>query len=75
MAVTRFFGEEPSLSRSSTNSNIPISLGIPAITIGGGGVGRGAHTLDEWFINQDGPVGVQRTLLIALSQVGVAPAS
>jgi tripeptide aminopeptidase len=75
VAVTEMLGGEPSLGRSSTDSNIPISLGIPAITIGGGGVGRGAHSLDEWFINQDGPVGVQRTLLIALSQVGLAPAS
>lgn len=75
VAVTEALGGLPSLGRSSTDSNIPISLGIPAITIGGGGIGRGAHSLDEWFINQDGPVGVQRTLLIALSQVGVAPTS
>ena len=75
VAVTEALGGLPSLGRSSTDSNIPISLGIPAITIGGGGIGRGAHSLDEWFINQDGPVGVQRTLLIALAQARLSPAS
>ncbi len=75
VAVTELLGGLPSLGRSSTDSNIPISLGIPAITIGGGGIGRGAHSLDEWFINQDGPLGVQRTLLIALAQARLAPAS
>lgn len=74
-AVTRALGMEPSFGRSSTDSNIPISMGIPAITIGGGGQGFGAHSLDEWFRNVDGPVGVQRTMLIVLAQVGVAQAS
>jgi tripeptide aminopeptidase len=74
-AVTRALGMEPSFGRSSTDSNIPISMGIPAITIGGGGQGFGAHSLDEWFRNVDGPVGVQRVLLIVLAQVGVTQAS
>lgn len=74
-AVTRALGMEPTFRRSSTDSNIPISMGIPAITIGGGGQGFGAHSLDEWFRNVDGPTGVQRTLLIVLSQVGVTQTS
>jgi di/tripeptidase len=74
-AVTRALGLEPSFGRSSTDANIPISMGIPAITIGGGGQGVGAHSLDEWFRNVAGPVGVQRVLLIALAQAGVARAS
>lgn len=74
-AVTRALGMEPSFGRSSTDANIPISMGIPAITIGGGGQGFGAHSLDEWFRNVDGPVGVQRALLIVLAQVGVTQAS
>lgn len=74
-AVTRALGLEPSFGRSSTDSNIPISMGIPAITVGGGGQGFGAHSLDEWFRNVDGHVGVQRVLLITLAQVGVAQAS
>jgi len=74
-AVTRALGMEPSFGRSSTDANIPISMGIPAITIGGGGQGVGAHSLDEWFRNVDGPLGVQRVLLVVLAQVGVAQAS
>lgn len=74
-AVTRALGMEPTFGRSSTDSNIPISMGIPAITIGGGGQGFGAHSLDEWFRNENGPTGVQRVLLVVLSQVGVTQAS
>jgi acetylornithine deacetylase/succinyl-diaminopimelate desuccinylase-like protein len=46
-AVVRAFGLTPSYSISSTDSNIPISLGVPAITIGRGPSGR-SHSLDEW---------------------------
>ena len=74
-AVTRALGLEPSFGRSSTDSNIPISMGIPAITVGGGGQGFGAHSLDEWFRNEGGPRGIQRVLLITLAEVGVAQAS
>jgi tripeptide aminopeptidase len=37
-------------SASSTDANIPISIGIPAIRLGGGGKGGGAHSLDEWYV-------------------------
>ena len=47
-------GVEPRLTIGSTNSNIPISLGVPAVTIGRGGDGGKAHSLDEWWINKDG---------------------
>ena len=70
MAVTRYFGEDPHLSRSSTNSNIPISLGIPAITIGRGGVGGENHSPGEWWLNQDGYKGIQRALLILVAEAG-----
>ncbi|MHB1194879.1 MAG: M20/M25/M40 family metallo-hydrolase [Longimicrobiales bacterium] len=75
VAITRMFGAEPRLGRGSTDANIPISLGIPAITIGGGGIGSGAHSLGEYFINRDGPRGIHRALLILLAQAGVRPAS
>lgn len=75
VAITRMFGSEPELGRSSTDANIPISLGIPAITIGGGGDGGGAHSLDEHYLNRDGPLGIQRALLILLAQAGVRPVS
>ena len=74
-AATRAFGLEPGFGRSSTDSNIPISMGIPAITIGGGGQGFGAHSLGEWFRNVDGHIGVQRVMVIILAEVGVAQVS
>jgi tripeptide aminopeptidase len=48
-AAVRAFGYTPELGASSTDSNIPISLGIPAVTIGSGGTGGRAHALDEWI--------------------------
>ena len=73
IAATTALDRLPSLGRSSTDSNIPISLGIPAITIGGGGGGGAAHSLDEWYLNVNGPVGIKRIMLISLAQVGMAP--
>jgi tripeptide aminopeptidase len=70
MAATRYFGKEPYLSRSSTNSNIPISLRIPAVTIGRGGSGGENHSPGEWWLNQDGSEGIQRALLILLAEAG-----
>lgn len=51
----RTLGFTPSLSVSSTDANLPISLGIPAISVDGGGRGSGAHSLGEWY--EDGPSG------------------
>lgn len=48
-AAARAAGYTPELGASSTDSNIPISLGIPAVTIGSGGAGGRAHSLDEWI--------------------------
>lgn len=59
------------LSISSTDSNVPMSLGIPAITIAGGGNGGGAHSPDEWFSPVDSHVGPQTALLVVLSLVGI----
>jgi hypothetical protein len=50
-------------------------MGIPAFTIGGGGVGSGAHSLDEYYVNQNGPRGIQRALLILLAQAGIVQIS
>ena len=71
IATVRHFGWEPTLRRSSTDSNIPISLGVPAVTMGGGGTGGGAHSLDEWWLNEDGHLAIQRTLLLVLAQAGL----
>lgn len=75
VAVSRLLGIEPRLGRSSTDANIPIARGIPAITIGGGGVAGNAHSLNEWFLNRAGPLGIRRAMLILLAQAGVPPAS
>jgi acetylornithine deacetylase/succinyl-diaminopimelate desuccinylase-like protein len=50
-------GYDAQLMASSTDSNIPISLGIPAITLGAGGGGFRAHALDEY-------VNVERTAFV-----------
>lgn len=59
------------LGISSTDSNVPMSLGIPAITIAGGGIGGGAHSPDEWFIPTDSHLGPQTSFLITLAMVGI----
>ncbi len=71
LAATESFGVVPELTRGSTNSNIPISLGIPAITIGRGGKGGNAHSLHEWWMNDDGVKAIQLALLIVLAEVQI----
>lgn len=74
-AATDLLGRTPELGVGSTDSNIPISMGVPAITIGGGGDGIDAHSPDEGFVNRDGHVGIQRALLIMISEAGLARSS
>ena len=71
IAATKHMGVEPRLTIGSTNSNIPISIGVPAVTIGRGGDGAGAHSLDEWWLNKDGYKSIQLALLILLSESGI----
>jgi hypothetical protein len=66
MEATRALGNDPLLLASSTDANIPMSLGIPAITMGAGGRGGGVHTLEEWYRNDEGPEGILRALLTVL---------
>jgi len=61
--ATRLLDVEPSLSASSTDANLPMSLDIPAVTLGAGGKAGGIHTLDEWYENWRGPEGILRALL------------
>lgn len=73
LATAQFFGSSNlRLTRSSTDSNIPISRNIPAVTIGRGGSGGNAHSLDEWWLNKDGHIAIQRTLLLLVSQAGLS---
>lgn len=72
MAATQYFGATPSLGRGSTNINIPVSKGIPSVCIGRGGKGGGAHSLHEWFLNDEpNDESIQLALLITLAQAGL----
>ena len=71
LAATQAFGVQPFLTRGSTNSNIPIARGIPAVTIGRGGDGGKAHSLDEWWTNKEGHKAIQLALLILLMESGM----
>jgi tripeptide aminopeptidase len=67
ISATKALNIPISLDEGSTDSNIPMNMGIPAITIDGGGRGRGAHALDESFDTTDSWKGTQRALLVALA--------
>jgi acetylornithine deacetylase/succinyl-diaminopimelate desuccinylase-like protein len=67
VSVNKALGLPVALDEGSTDSNIPMSLGIPAITIDGGGRGTGAHALDEAFDSTNSWQGTQRALLLAIA--------
>ncbi len=56
---------------SSTDSNTPIALGVPALTLGGGGIGGGAHAPQEWYSPLNAWRGPQNTLLAILALVSI----
>ncbi len=70
--ATRLVGRTPAGTAASTDANVPIALGIPAVALGAGGRGGGAHTLGEWFENADGARGVARALTIVATAAGLA---
>ena len=65
-AVDAHLGIRARLDCSSTDANIPISMGLPAIAIGAGGLGGGAHTTQEWFRPEGRDLGLKRILLLLL---------
>jgi tripeptide aminopeptidase len=67
----RYLGNRSRLERSSTDANLPLSQGIPAIAIGGGGQGGGSHSLDEWYDPAGRELGLKRALLAILAVAGV----
>jgi tripeptide aminopeptidase len=69
---SRALGIEPRLDCSSTDSNIPISLGIPAITLGVGGISSNCHSLTEWYEPAGRELGLKRLLLLTAALAGVA---
>jgi acetylornithine deacetylase/succinyl-diaminopimelate desuccinylase-like protein len=70
--ATYAIGRTPELVTASTDANVPISLGVPAIAIGAGGRGGGVHTPGEWYDNTDGTLGVARalTVVVAAAELG-----
>jgi acetylornithine deacetylase/succinyl-diaminopimelate desuccinylase-like protein len=72
LATTAAFGVEGQLGRSSTDSNVPIALGVPAVTIGRGGDGSNGHAPDEYWVNRDAWLAVQRALLLVVAEAGFA---
>lgn len=70
--ATRAIGNDPELAIASTDANVPISQGIPAIAIGAGGRGGDAHTAAEWFENTAGHLGIARALAIVVGIAGLA---
>jgi tripeptide aminopeptidase len=62
-AVDAHLGIRSRLDCSSTDANIPLFLGIPAVSIGAGGTGGGAHTPQEWFKPEGRDLGLKRILL------------
>ncbi|MBI3649909.1 MAG: M20/M25/M40 family metallo-hydrolase [Acidobacteria bacterium] len=72
MECSRALGIEPRLDCSSTDSNIPISLGIPAITIGAGGTSNHCHTLAEWYDPTGRELGLKRLLLLTVALTGLS---
>ena len=74
LAADDAVGNRSRFERSSTDANIPLSLGIPAIAIGAGGRSAGAHSLGEWYDPSGREVGLRRLLLTVLRVAGVEKA-
>lgn len=72
MAAMTAMGIEPDLRISSTDANIPISMGLPAITISRGGKSQGAHSFEERWTDIDSHLSIQLALLILLAEAGYA---
>jgi acetylornithine deacetylase/succinyl-diaminopimelate desuccinylase-like protein len=63
-AVDAHLGIRARLECASTDANIPLSLGLPALSIGVGGQGGGAHTPSEWFLPEGRDLGLKRVVLL-----------
>ncbi len=71
--VDRFLRNNARFEASSTDANIPLSLGIPALGVGGGGHGGGSHSLSEWYDPTDRALGLKRILLTVLAVAELQP--
>ncbi|HZE93502.1 MAG TPA: M20/M25/M40 family metallo-hydrolase [Gemmatimonadales bacterium] len=64
VAATRAVGHEHQLACASTDANLPIALGLPAVALGAGGRAGNAHLPTEWYENEKGALGIVRALLV-----------
>jgi acetylornithine deacetylase/succinyl-diaminopimelate desuccinylase-like protein len=71
IAATELLGGRPALGRSSTDANVPIARGVPAITIGRGGVSGHTHAPGEWYLDEGAAAATRRALLILLAEAGI----
>lgn len=69
--ATRLVGRTPEAAVASTDANIPLHLGIPAVALGAGGRGGDVHTTREWFENRDGALGLIRAMTVLAAAAGV----
>jgi acetylornithine deacetylase/succinyl-diaminopimelate desuccinylase-like protein len=68
-AVDRHLRLRTDLRLGSTDANIPLSMGVPALSMGAGGEGGGAHTQAEWYSGKDRETGLRRVLLLTLAML------
>ena len=71
-SADEFVGNQSRVERSSTDANVPLANGIEAISIGAGGTGGGAHSLQEWYEPAGREMGLKRALLALLGVSGLA---
>jgi tripeptide aminopeptidase len=64
VAATRAVGHDHQLACASTDANVPIALGVPAVALGAGGRAGDAHLPTEWYENDKGALGIVRALLV-----------
>jgi acetylornithine deacetylase/succinyl-diaminopimelate desuccinylase-like protein len=69
-AVDRHLAIRTEMRLASTDANVPLSLGVPALSIGGGGEGGGIHTHGEWYDARGRDLGLRRILLLLLAVAG-----
>ena len=72
VAANRVLGRDAELASASTDANVPIALGIPAIALGAGGKAGDAHLATEWYENTEGALGIVRALLVTAAMAGLA---
>lgn len=70
-AVDRYLGIRSRVERSSTDANIPLALGIEAVSLGGGGQGGNTHSLQEWYDPTGRELGLKRILLALCALAGL----